>query len=180
MVFERFFGRGQTTRFECLYRDCGSLCCKNNLVVLNEDDIASFKEMGIPVSEVTETLGLNEFLKVLGATPMKQLEGLQVLRLKKTVDEGCAFLIPEDGACRIYDRRPYYCREFPFKFSKGKIKSADPVCPGLNRGAEKDLTGLKKGLGLEHVELKPPFLLGDSAKLKTARPLMSVVFRLLR
>jgi Fe-S-cluster containining protein len=180
MVFGRIFGRGQTTRFECVYTECGSLCCKKNLVVLNEDDVAGFLKQGIETSDVTEKLRLNEFLSILGSAPMKQLEGLDVLRLKKDEEGNCIFLAPEEGVCKIYDRRPYYCREFPFKFSKGKIKKTDPICPGVERGDEKDPAELKRELGLDGLEMKPPYLVGDESKLKTSRTLMNMVFRLMR
>jgi Fe-S-cluster containining protein len=180
MVFGRIFGKGQTARFECVYNECGSLCCKKNLVVLNEDDVAAFREMALDTTDVTERLRLNEFLSVLGSAPMKQLEGLDVLKLKKDEAGNCIFLKPEEGVCKIYDRRPYYCREFPFKLSKGKIKKTDPICPGVNRGDVKDPAELKRELGLVGLELKPPYLVGDEKKLKTSRTLMKMVFRLMR
>lgn len=180
MFLGRIFGRGQTARFECVYSECMSLCCKKNLVVLNEDDLGGFQESGIESAEVTEKMKLNEFLSVLGSAPMKQLEGLDVLMLKKDEEGNCIFLEPEKGACKIYNLRPYYCREFPFKFSKGRINKKDPICPGVERGIEKDIAELKSELGLSQLELKPPYLVGDESKLKTSRTLMKMVFRLMR
>jgi Fe-S-cluster containining protein len=180
MFLDRVLGRGQKTRFECVFEECKSLCCKNNIVALNEDDVAAFQEMNIDTDDVTLPLNLNEFLEILGTSPIKQLEGLFVLQLKKDEKGNCMFLSPEDGRCKIYNQRPYYCREFPFKFARGKIKSTDPICPGLGREDEKDMGELKKNLGLEGVQLKPPYLVGDEDKLKTARTLMSTVFRLMK
>jgi Fe-S-cluster containining protein len=180
MVFGRIFAKKEGARFNCVYEECESLCCKDNLVVLNEDDVTGFKRQGIILDEVTNKLDLNRFLEFLGKSPIKQLEGLQVLQLKKDLEGRCVFLIEEGGGCKIYDQRPYYCREFPFKFSKGKIKSADPRCPGLNKREEKDIETLKKILGLYNVDHKPPYLVGDERKLKTSRALMTMVFRLLR
>jgi Fe-S-cluster containining protein len=180
MVFGRIFGREQNARFECVYTECGSLCCKKNLVVLNEEDVAALREGSLDPSDATEKLSLNEFLSILGSAPMKQLEGLDVLSLKKDEAGNCIFLEPEEGVCKIYDRRPYYCREVPFKFSKGKIKKSDPSCPGSERGGEKNLAEVKRELGLVGLELKPPYLVGDEKKLKTSRTLMKMVFRLMR
>lgn len=179
MFLDRVFGRGQKARFDCVFTECESLCCKNNLVVLNEDDIAAFEEREIDVSEVTAPMDLNEFLKTLGTSPMKQLKGLYVLQLKKDETGNCVFLIP-NGTCKIYERRPYYCREFPFKFARGKIKSTDTICPGVERGDEKDIRELKRILGLDEAQVKPPYLVGDERKIKTARTLMSAVFRLMK
>jgi Fe-S-cluster containining protein len=180
MMLRGLFGKNKKRRFECVYDECKSLCCKTNLVVLNEADVAAFQEMNINLDDVTRKLELNKFLEILGSSSIKQLEGLEVLRLKKDEAGNCVFLNLEKGVCEIYEKRPYYCREFPFKFSKGKIKRSDPICPGLERGEEKGLAELKKDLGLDVVELKPPQLVGDEKKLKTSRSLMSVVFRLMK
>jgi Fe-S-cluster containining protein len=179
-MLKGLFGKDKKKRFECVYDECKSLCCKTNLVVLNEDDVAAFQKMGISLDNVTGKLALNKFLEVLGTSPIRQLEGLDVLRLKKDEMGNCCFLNLEEGICKIYEKRPYYCREFPFKFSKGKIKRSDPICPGLERGEEKNIVELKKDLGLDEVELKPPHLVGDEKKLKTSRSLMTVVFRLMK
>jgi Fe-S-cluster containining protein len=180
LVFGGLFGKEQKDRFECVYNECESLCCKKNLVVLNEDDVATFNEMHIDLDDVTTKLGLNEFLKLLGTSQIKQLEGLQVLQLKKDEAGICIYLAPEDGKCKIYEKRPYYCREFPFKFSKGKIKSIDPICPGVSRGDEKNLDEIKEDLGIAEAQLKPPYLVGDEHKLKTSQTLMNMVFGMMR
>jgi Fe-S-cluster containining protein len=180
MVLGLIFRGGGKARFECVYAECESLCCKNNLVVLNEDDVAGFQKMGIETIDVTEKLNLNEFLGILGSAPMNQLEGLDVIRLKTDENGNCVFLEPKKGECKIYEQRPYYCREFPFKFSKGKIKKKDLICPGVEMGSEKEMTELKSELGLDGLELKPPYLVGDESKLKTSRTLMKMVFRLMR
>lgn len=180
MFLDRVLGREQKARFECIFSECESLCCKNNLVVLNEDDMEGLEDMKIDVSEVTAPMDLNEFLQTLGTAPMKQLHGLFVLQLKKDKTGNCVFLVPTDGTCRIYERRPYYCREFPFKFARGKIKTTDTICPGVERGDEKDIRELKRILGLNEVQVRPPYLVGDARKIKTAKPLMSAVFRLMK
>jgi Fe-S-cluster containining protein len=180
MVFGRFFGKGQTSRFECVYTECKSLCCKENMVVLNEDDAAAFERLEINLADATEHLGLNDFLALLGSTPIKQLDGLEVVCLKKDERGNCRFLNSEDGGCKIYDDRPYFCREFPFKFSKGGIKKKDPICPGLGRGEEMDVLTLKDVLGLSGLDVKAPLLVGDESKLKTSKALMGMVFRLMR
>ncbi len=180
MVFGRLLRGEGKTRFECVYSECGSLCCRKNLVVLNEDDYAAFERLGINLSDATENLSLNEFLTLLGSAPMKQLEGLEVVCLKKDAGGNCQFLNSEDGGCKIYDDRPYFCREFPFKFSKRGIKKKDPICPGLGRGEEMDVSALKDVLGLSGLDVKAPLLVGDESKLKTSKALMSMVFRLMR
>jgi Fe-S-cluster containining protein len=180
MVFGRIFGKTQMERFECVFEDCKSLCCRNNIVVLNEDDVKSLSEAGVKVDDVTYKLQLNEFLKILGKTSIKQLDGLDVLAIKKDEAGNCVFLSKERSVCEIYNLRPYYCREFPFKFAGGKIKNIDPLCPGANIGEEKEVKEIRKALGLEGLEIKPPYLLGDEEKLKMSRTLMAAIFRLLR
>ena len=180
MVFGRLFSKGQTSRFECLYSECESLCCRKNLVVLNEDDAATFERLGINIAETTKNMGLNEFLTLLGSTQIKQLDGLDVVVLKRDGDGNCVFLNSDDGGCKIYSDRPYFCREFPFKFSKGKIKKKDLICPGIERGDEKDISDIREELGLSGLDVKPPLLVGDESKLKTSKTLMSMVFRIMR
>ena len=180
MVFGRLLRGEGKARFKCVYTECGSLCCKKNLVVLNEDDAAAFERLGINIAEATVNMGLNEFLSLLGSSQIKQLEGLEVVCLTKDSDGNCVFLNLEEGGCKIYDDRPYFCREFPFKFSKGGIKKKDPICPGLGQGEELDVSTLKDVLGLSRLDVKPPLLVGDESKLKTSKALMGMVFRLMR
>ncbi len=179
MGLSRFFGGKKTAIFQCVYKECESLCCKKNLVVLNEDDVSMLMSSGFELNEITNPLSLKSFLQTLGAPSFQQLDGLNVLRLKHDEDERCVFL-EKDGRCRIYKHRPYYCREFPFKFSGEKIKSSNPLCPGVGKGGERSVSEIKLLLGLDTSGLKPPHLEGDPEKIRLARGLMSSVFRFLK
>ncbi len=177
LVFGKIFGGAKGASFECIYQDCESACCKNNLVVLNADDIERLKLENIDPFEVSSKLSLNDFLISMKASAMRQLEGLYVLKLKHDPDGNCVFLLPE-GNCRLYESRPFSCREFPFKFAKGKIKKTDP-CPGVGIGAEKSIEELRLILGLDQLGKKPPFIIGDESKVKMANKLMPMVFKLM-
>ncbi len=178
MVFGKIFSRGGGASFECIYQNCESACCKNNLVVLNADDMERLKLEDIDPSEVTSQLKLNDFLISKKASPMDQLEGLYVLKLQQDPDGNCVFLLSE-GNCRIYESRPFFCREFPFKFAKGKIKKTVP-CPGVGVGEQKSVEELRLILGLDQSGIKPPFIVGDENKVKMANKLLPMVFKFLR
>ncbi len=180
MVFSRIFGRGEAkgAAFECIYKECESACCKNNIVILNADDIEQLKAENIDALEVTTKLRLNDFLTTMNASPMTQLEGLDVLKLKHNKDGNCTFL-KTDGNCQIYNNRPYFCREFPFKFAKGKIKKHDP-CPGVGVGEEKTVEEIRLILGLDQSAIKPPYIVGDENKVKMANKLLPMVFKFMR
>ncbi len=179
MAFKGLLKRDQKFRFKCIHTECGNLCCKNNLVVLNSDDIKTFKNLGIDIDDVTETMRLNDFIGILNTSPIKQLEDLYVLKLKTRKGGSCVFLNETDGLCKIYENRPYYCREYPFKFFGREIKIITD-CPGHGRGAEKSVSELREELGLSEMGLKPPFLVGDESKLRVSRPLMSAGYRILK
>ncbi len=180
MIFERLFGGAKSTRFECVSEECGSRCCRNNLVVLNEDDILRFEEAAISPDDSTERIEFNDFLKRIGAPTMPQFEGILVLILRKDEEGNCAFLNLDNGRCRIYASRPFFCREFPFKLAKNRIKVPDKDCIGLGRGEEMDIVALKEYLGIEDIEIKPPYLVGDEGKVALAGRLMGGVFKAMR
>lgn len=181
MVFGGLFSKGEkNASFRCVYDECKSLCCHDNLVVLNEEDVRLFQEQGIDLDDSTKRMDLNDFLVGLGQKGMSQLVGLEILRLKKKESGDCLFLDQRTGVCEIYDARPFHCREFPFKFGKKGIMKKDLICPGLGRGDEKEIDLLKEELGLKGSVHGAPYLLGDEQKLKTSKRLMGIVFRLLR
>ncbi|MDD5668937.1 MAG: YkgJ family cysteine cluster protein [Candidatus Omnitrophica bacterium] len=56
------------------------------------------------------------------------------------IDENfvCAFLLPQDNSCRIYEFRPFECRLYPFLINRGKNKiylAVDPHCLFIERNA---------------------------------------------
>jgi|GEM_PF-6450648 len=179
MVLEQFFG-SKKTKFRCEFRECGNRCCKNNLVVLNEDDIKRFNDGGIGIEEITAPMELNQFLKTFGSPAMPVLEGLKVLYIKKDSGGNCIFLDAGTGRCRIYDTRPYLCREFPFILSKSKITSKDPACPGLDKGEEMSFDMLREYIGVKNMERKPPYIIGEKSKTEMLTKLVGLMLKMKR
>jgi len=179
MVLDRLFG-GRKIKFKCEFRECGSRCCRNNLVVLNEDDVKKFSESGISIEEITTQMELNQFLKTFGSPAMPVLEGLKVLYIKKDSSGNCVFLDADAGFCRIYDARPYLCREFPFILSKSKIAGQDASCAGLNKGEEMSFGELAEYIGVKNMERKPPYIAGEKAKTEMLTKVIGLMLRMKR
>lgn len=163
MVLERLFG-GKKIKFRCEFKECKSYCCKNSLVVLNEEDIQRFTNEGINVDEITTPIELNQFLKTFGAPAMSSLDGLKVLSVKKDTGGSCVFLDVDTGYCKIYAVRPYLCREFPFIISKSKIIKQEPSCTGLGKEDEMSFDELVEYIGIKGMERKPPYIVGEKSK----------------
>lgn len=87
---------GPTRRvaFDCL--DCGA-CCKDNYVVLLEEDLQRFRDGGRP------ELAKKPYVR-------KEKDGTVVLTLLRSRD--CRNL-GRDNKCAIYPVRPHACSEFP-------------------------------------------------------------------
>ena len=78
---------------------CRAGCCQGPLVLaLTEDEVQ-------PFTEQASALGVTALV-----TPAA---GGAWLRFAEHPGERCPMLDPETSACRIYDRRPRRCRDFP-------------------------------------------------------------------
>lgn len=95
-------------RFECL-PGCG-LCC-------------SYKVLLLP-GEV-ETIGS------LGYHPGFFSQGGCLAK-----DNGFCVFLGDDKRCSIYDRRPVFCRSYPFYHEDDSSIDVDLSCPGVGRGPE--------------------------------------------
>jgi Fe-S-cluster containining protein len=84
----------RTIRLDCLA--CGA-CCRNNEVILEDEDMPRFEHAG---------------LTHLAKAPYsrRDRDGRVILRLAKN---GHCNHLGKDNACAIYEARPNACREFP-------------------------------------------------------------------
>ena len=82
-----------TSSFDCLA--CGA-CCRNNEVVLDDDDMAKFREA--------------DRADLLKKPWAKRKDGKVILTLK---ENGRCHQLRRDNKCKIYDIRPSACSVFP-------------------------------------------------------------------
>jgi Fe-S-cluster containining protein len=92
---------------------CGARCCMDPLA---------------PILLPEEEEVLKDISVVVG-TPFRKMRVIP-----KREDGSCVFLDEDAQACRIYERRPFECRIYPFllDFEKGPHIQLDPlICPNL-------------------------------------------------
>lgn len=95
-------------RFECL-PGCG-LCCSYKVALLPGE------------LERIESLGYQKEYFSRGGSLQK--------------DNGFCVFLGDDKSCSIYDRRPVFCRSFPFYRADDGSIDVDLSCPGVGRGPE--------------------------------------------
>ena len=177
MDFENITGVERAS-FECISDECDSACCRSNRVILHTDDFERLKSADIDPFEVSVELSLNDYLMNLKVPPLPPLDGLYVLSLKLEPDGRCTFLLA-DGRCKIYDTRPLWCREFPIKIVRGKIKNV-VLCPGTKVGEEKSPKELEAQLDLSELKIYPPYVFGDEKKARLITTFLGMLFKIIR
>jgi Fe-S-cluster containining protein len=112
-------------RFECQWPAC-TFCCHGyvadgvNFAVITPEEIKEAAEyLGLSVEAFTA-----EFVSAKG-------------KAIKAVNQKCA-LYGSDGECRIYEKRPKFCRSFPFVperlCAKETFERFSLSCPGIGKG----------------------------------------------
>lgn len=119
-----FYAQG--LRFSC--SRC-SRCCRvePGYVFLTRNDLSALLEAtGLAAPEF-----LARYCRQVG------LNGFHRLSLKEKPNLDCIFW--EDGACAVYEARPYQCRSYPFwganLDSRASWEALKRTCPGVGQGS---------------------------------------------
>ncbi len=123
-MHEWFFESG--LRFSC--QRC-SACCRGGpgYVFVSKNDLDKLaKSLAMPYNHVIEV-----FCRWIPSS-----NGLENLSLKEKAHFDCVFW--KEGACSVYEARPFQCRSFPFWStivdSKKAWETAAIDCPGIGYG----------------------------------------------
>lgn len=91
----KWTGTTRVVAFDCL--ECGS-CCRDNRVVLYDEDYARWKQAGRD--------------DLFGKPYLRNVKGIVMLRLRNEEPKNCVHL-KSDNKCGIYALRPSNCSTFP-------------------------------------------------------------------
>jgi Fe-S-cluster containining protein len=91
----KWSGTTRDVGFDCL--ECGS-CCRDNRVILYDEDYARWKAAGRD--------------DLFGKPYLRNVKGIVMLRLRNDEEKNCVHL-KSDNKCGIYAIRPYNCSSFP-------------------------------------------------------------------